>query len=649
MCPWFDAYDLPVDLAADRTNDVYVVNYNNNTLEEYVAAPLAASQPTHSNVKQTGWTESWSAVSGAAGYNVYINGTKVNSSPVNGTNYNVIGEKADTSYSVIVTAIIGSGQSAQSPPDSVTTLPNAPGAPTGLTHSSVMQTGWTESWNAVSGVASYNVYVNGTKVNSSPVKKTNYSVSGESANTTYHVTVRAVNAGGESVASSADKVTTLPNAPGAPTGLSHSNVTQTGWTESWNAVNGAASYNVYVNGTKVNSSPVKKTNYSVSGESANTTYHVTVRAVNAGGESVASSADKVTTLPNALGAPTGLSHSSVMQTGWTESWNAVSGATSYNVYVNGTKMNSSPVSGTNYAVKGATANTTYHVTVKAINTGGESAWSTSDTVRTLAVLSVSTNGALTNVLEGTNYQQPLQATGGLSPYTFTIATGSLPRGLRLEPDGTLVGTPQESGTYAFTVQVKDGTGATATGNMSLYVVPRAPSGYFKTVTTAQVVGDRGGTLKSNRRGTQAMLVIAFGTFAKPLQTDITTGSLSQIPVPSRWHVVAAYGVNFNASGNPHYPLSLTLLNAGITPQSKVYKILNGKLIPITATVTQGKAIIAFTTDPDFVVLQPQTQPVPQATKPMTGFTIYPWTAGGLLSILTGGLALWWQRRKKMIE
>ncbi|QQE79540.1 InlB B-repeat-containing protein [Alicyclobacillus sp. SO9] len=261
--------------------------------------------------------------------------------------------------------------------------------------------------------------------------------------------------------------------------------------------------------------------------------------------------------------------------------------------------------------------------------------------------SISMSSTLPNVLQGTPYDQELQGTGGLSPYTFTIASGSLPNGLTLQSDGSLVGTPQQSGTFHFTVQIKDHAGTTTTKSVSLYVIPTAPRGYLKTVDTKQVVGGSGGTLITKSGDTRATLIVTSGTFANPLQMDITSGTVPGNLIPKDWNLVEAYGVNFDGQYTPSKPMSFALLNQAITPQSKVYKIVNGKLIPVTATVTKGKAAIPFITDPDFVVLQPK--PVPHATKPVTGFPAFSWAAGGLFSILTGGLALWWQRRRKNLE
>jgi len=56
---------------------------------------------------------------------------------------------------------------------------------------------------------------------------------------------------------------------------------------------------------------------------------------------------------------------------------------------------------------------------------------------------------------GTFYSQSFTASGGLDPYTFSITSGALPNGLTLDTDGNLLGTPQESGFFSFTVLAED--------------------------------------------------------------------------------------------------------------------------------------------------------------------------------------------------
>src|SRR5208283_4157317 len=59
-----------------------------------------------------------------------------------------------------------------------------------------------------------------------------------------------------------------------------------------------------------------------------------------------------------------------------------------------------------------------------------------------------------------------------APYTFSIASGSLPPGLTLNTStGAITGTPTTAGTYNFTAQVVDSQGNTATSSCSIVVSP----------------------------------------------------------------------------------------------------------------------------------------------------------------------------------
>ncbi|HEX3140995.1 MAG TPA: PHB depolymerase family esterase [Rhizobacter sp.] len=85
---------------------------------------------------------------------------------------------------------------------------------------------------------------------------------------------------------------TLP----APTGVATSGATSTSMTINWSAVTGAASYNVYRNGSKANGAAVTATSFTDTGLTAATSYSWTVRAVDGSGvEGAASSPASGTT------------------------------------------------------------------------------------------------------------------------------------------------------------------------------------------------------------------------------------------------------------------------------------------------------------------------------------------------------------------
>jgi len=370
------------------------------------APPLPTAPAAPNAVIASGGTNqvtiSWGAVTAASSYNVYYattsgvtktNGTKIAnaSSPVVQT-----GLTAGTTYYYIVTAVNSAGEGTASVQVAATTLPaaptpTAPAAPTGVTAVGGANQA-TITWPAVSGAASYNVYwsttggvtkASGTKVAgvTSPYVKT-----GLSAGTTYYFIVTAANTVGESAASPQVTATTSaapPAVPAAPTG-----VTATGGANqvsiSWSTVSGASSYYIYwattpgvtTAGTRITaaSSP-----YIQTGLAASTTYYYIVTAVNAAGQSVASTQVSaatnapVVTIP---AAPTG-----VTATGGANqvsiSWSAVTGATSYNIYyatTSGvTKTSGARISNASrpYTQTGLAAGTTYYYIVTAVNSAGE--------------------------------------------------------------------------------------------------------------------------------------------------------------------------------------------------------------------------------------------------------------------------------------
>ena len=374
-----------------------------------VPADVKATEVTVTTAKIT-WSESTDNVS-VAGYNVYVNETKVNDALVTGTEYSLTDLTAATEYSVTVTAVdAAENESAKSEAVVFTTEAEkdtqAPTAPTDVKATEVTETTakvtWSEATDNV-GVVGYNVYLNETKVNDAFVTGTEYALTGLTEATEYTVRVTAVDAAeNESKRSEAATFTTPKTqdteVPSVPAGVAASDVTQTGakitWTASTDNV-GVAGYNVYLGESKVNTSPVTVTEYALTGLTANTGYTVSVSAVDAAGnESAKSEAASFTTLEaeeekdtEVPGVPTNVSAADVTQTGakvtWSEATDNV-GVAGYNVYVNEAKVNEELVAGTEFALTGLTEATEYTVRVSAVDAAGnESARSEAATFMTL--------------------------------------------------------------------------------------------------------------------------------------------------------------------------------------------------------------------------------------------------------------------------
>jgi hypothetical protein len=84
-----------------------------------------------------------------------------------------------------------------------------------------------------------------------------------------------------------------------------------------------------------------------------------------------------------------------------------------------------------------------------------------------------TTTALSAATVNAAYSATLAASGGVAPYAFSLTNGtSLPAGLALSPSGAITGTPTQTGSTNFSVQVADSSTPaplTQTGNLSITV------------------------------------------------------------------------------------------------------------------------------------------------------------------------------------
>lgn len=88
-----------------------------------------------------------------------------------------------------------------------------------------------------------------------------------------------------------------------------------------------------------------------------------------------------------------------------------------------------------------------------------------------AGLSITTTAQPPTGTLGTAYTFALAAAGGTQPYTWSVATGSLPAGLSLNTTtGAITGTPTAAGSTTFTMEVKDAAGQTARAPYTIEVL-----------------------------------------------------------------------------------------------------------------------------------------------------------------------------------
>lgn len=85
-----------------------------------------------------------------------------------------------------------------------------------------------------------------------------------------------------------------------------------------------------------------------------------------------------------------------------------------------------------------------------------------------------TTRVLTSAQLGKPYEQALRAEFGTPPYTWSVASGSLPSGITLSVSGVLSGIPQETGSFNFVASLVDADGETNAASLSFDVLLITP-------------------------------------------------------------------------------------------------------------------------------------------------------------------------------
>ena len=362
------------------------------------AAPASISVPAYSFT--TSIPVSWQASSLA---NNYV----LEEYPYNG-GWGVAYEGGNTSYTATVpgsgtyqfqVAACGAGGCSgyTTSGNVIVTLPPSLSAST----TSSLSGTFTLNWNAVPTATGYNLSQNGTTV---------YTGSGTSwsssnlGNGNYTYTVQSCNASGCGGASNA--VTVAVNHIAAPSlSASTGNSTSGTFSLSWNAVTNATSYQLYQGGTLVYNST--GTSWS-SNALPNGTYTYTVYGCNGSTCGFASNQVTVTVL-HVPPAPILSANESTSTNGsFGLSWNATTGASSYNLYQNGTSVYNA--AGTSWSASGL-GNGTYTYTVDACNASGCSA---SNAVTVTVVL----------MPPSSTLSDPVSSTTGTFTLSWTSASNS---------------------------------------------------------------------------------------------------------------------------------------------------------------------------------------------------------------------------------
>jgi fibronectin type 3 domain-containing protein len=440
---------------------------------------------------------SWTASSDAATYNV-------KRSTTSGSGYVTVGTTTaptvvftnsvlgGQTYYYVVSAVNGTGESADSSEASATPTFAAPAAPTALNGTPGNNTvGLT--WTAASFADSYNVKRSttsgsgystiGTTTSPTVAYSDNTAVDG----TVYYYVVSAVNGAGEGVNSS-EKAIAMP--PAIPTGLG-ATAGNNSVSLNWTAASAASGY-------RVKRSTTSGSGYVTVGTTANPTvayndpiiggqtYYYVVTATNASGESLVSSEVSATPVLVAPAAPATLTATPGNNTvGLT--WTAAAFATSYNVKrstTSGAEVTITNVATTSFTDTNAVNGTIYYYVVSALNGAGESA-DTAEATVTMRPATPTGLGAMPGANQvSLNWTGSSLATGYKVKRSTVSGSGYSVIGTTADPTTTFTDAIIGGVTYYYVVTATNLSGETVSSSevsaAPTLAAPSAPTGLAAT-------------------------------------------------------------------------------------------------------------------------------------------------------------------------
>ena len=363
----------------------------------------AAPRVTIGNSSASGKPQlTWSAVSGAAKYEIYrstqqstgysLLGTTTSTSYVN------TGAAAGITYYYKVCAVNSAGTSAYSNIVSGRAKAAIPAAPRVTIGNSSASGKPQLTWAAVDGAAKYEIYRSTQQSTGytllGTTTSTSYINTGAAVGKTYYYKVRALNVDGAAGAySSTVSGAAKAVAPAAPTvTMTYSDSGKPKLT--WSAVSGATSYRVYRSESRGTGysllGTTTSTSYVNTGAAVGKTYYYRVKAVNSAGTSAYSNIVSGTARTPAPAAPVLKGGTSSASGKPQLTWAAVDGAAKYDVYrsnsADGTFSKVGSTDKTTYVNTGAVQGVTYFYKIRAVGASGASGFSNTVAIHVAGVV-----------------------------------------------------------------------------------------------------------------------------------------------------------------------------------------------------------------------------------------------------------------------
>jgi uncharacterized protein (TIGR03437 family) len=265
-----------------------------------------------------------------------------------------------------------------------------------------------------------------------------------------------------------------------------------------------------------------------------------------------------------------------------------------------------PTSGAITGVPTTVGMISFSVTVKDSNSNTAGPQNLSITITPALAITTTT---LPSGTVGAAYTASLAATGGTTPYTWTVTAGSLPPGLTLSAAGAIGGTPSTAtgSPFGFSVTVKDSVGNTAVAPLSITIASGA-----LTITTSSLPAGTVGVAYSETLAASGGLppysnwTVTTGSLPAGLSLSSSTGTISGVP---------------SATGTSNFSVTVKDSGGNTSPAKSLSITIAAPLTITTTTLPTGTLGLAYS----------QTLTATGGTPPYSNWTV---TSGSLPPGLT---------------
>lgn len=201
------------------------------------------------------------------------------------------------------------------------------------------------------------------------------------------------------------------------------------------------------------------------------------------------------------------------------------------------------------------------------------------------------------------YNATLQASGGVLPLNWSVASGSLPAGLSLNSAGVIYGMPTTGGTSNFTIKVTDSAGVALNAQQPLGITVAG----ILTIPPANLpTGVVGAAYSTTLTATGGVPPLSWSIYSGSLPTGLVlqqnTGVISGTPAESGTYSFILYIVDsspiqqyfysstFSITISPSGPLTITskaLADATVGASYQAQLVATGGTLPLSWSVSSG--------------------------------------------------------------